>query len=930
MGEEEEAGSDGGEFEDPAAGGRGAESSGDTPPQPPVAPPLLVCPVIGCPYDAGRSGRGLRGEPAYLGHLTRCHLDDTPEALQHVGEPRLFSDRNIVVRVPRALITCGLVASDHEERAAIPLLPGAELPLTNPRGLRPAGAGPGAHDLDFLLCLNVSKLRSMHALPLLAEPGFGTAEGMGAAFKLCASLVTHRDPRRQLCGAIAHGLMGVMLLAVEKRGQRLSNAQRRARLDLFCAGDFRTLVTNFCANHEKQHIADLAALRGRQRVTLRQLVGAEQDLAALTRRAVKQGDVGSLRKLMDTLRNSVVGGKGAEVLPHMQAAQVQPAFPATEAQQTAIKNFAPAALHVVDPAILRTALEGMRPDAAGGPNGIRVAHVLPSLDIPGVLEALVGLVQALLSGTLDQAATDHFTASNLVALYKRAEPDAAPRPIACGDWLTRLTGRYITCVLKKMVLGRLEPLQLGSSRNGSEAAFHAVSTFLKLDDTKMALLVDQAQAFQHVSRTAMFTTLMADPELEWIVPFLRLLYASGSDLMLDLGPNAFFAILRSLEGLRQGGAESSLLYNLLTLIVLKVLAAAPADPAVPDGPKLVNLAVGIVDDVTVVCDPKNGVKVLAMLQREYAKLGGQMNMDKTKALFPAGYLPENFRLPVAAGGSGLAAKNCLDLSTPAALRGVRLLGAPLGSAEFVEAWLVGDKCFGDVQCDLDLICKHLMEHTQLALAVIKSCIITRVTHLARLLPPTVIVPHLVGFDKAVSHVVFQLAGLSSTAASFMTYCNDPEEEQLHLRLEHGGLGLQSTARVAAGAYVASVLDCAPLLRRMGQLGAAGTTVLGVAVDALLDGIKADPDEVWLAPDSNGPLFDLDAAWQPFLSALGSMAPTPEASAKAREIAFEVVKLLRGEAPAAGGAAAGGAAAGGAAAVQIRIPRPLPPLRHLWI
>ena len=74
----------------------------------------------------------------------------------------------------------------------------------------------------------------------------------------------------------------------------------------------------------------------------------------------------------------------------------------------------------------------------------------------------------------------------------------------------------------------MEPLQLGSSRNGSEAAFHAVSTFLRLDaDTKMALLIDQAQAFQHVSRTAMFTQLMADPELEWIVPFLRLLYASG-------------------------------------------------------------------------------------------------------------------------------------------------------------------------------------------------------------------------------------------------------------------------------------------------------------------------------------------------------------------------------------------------------------------
>ena len=451
-----------------------------------------------------------------------------------------------------------------------------------------------------------------------------------------------------------------------------------------------------------------------------------------------------------------------------------------------------------------------------------------------------------------------------------------------------------------MVLGRLEPLQLGSSRNGSEAAFHAVSTFLKLDDTKMALLVDQAQAFQHVSRTAMFTQLMADPELEWIVPFLRLLYASGSDLLLDLGPNAFFAILRSLEGLRQGGAESSLLYNLLTLVVLKALAAAPADPAVPDGPKLVNLAVGIVDDVTVVCDVNNGVRVLAVLKEEYAKLGGVMNLGKTKALFTAGYLPASFR-----EDAGLAEENCLDWRTPAALRGVRLLGAPLGSEEYVEDWLGGDKCFGDVRNDLDLILKHLSEHTQLALAVIKSCIITRVTHLARLLPPAVIVPHLERFDLAVSYTVFQLAGLTSTSALELTYSGDgldfgdllasdnPAQAQLHLRLEHGGLGLQSTARVAAGAYVASVLDCAPLLRRMGQVGAAGTTVLGVAVDALLDGIPADPDQVWLAPDGDDdPLFDLRAAWEPFLSAFGSMAQTPEASAKAREIAFTLSPYTR--------------------------------------
>ena len=304
----EEDVSDGGEFEDPAA-------EDAQPPQPPAAQRRFVCRVCS---SAGAGGRGFCGEGGYLQHLRMRHLDAAPEDLQYVSEPWLLNTTT-VVRVPRALITCGLVASDHEERAEIPLRPGAVLPLTNPRGLRPASAGPGAHDLDFLLCQDVSKLRSMRALPLLDEPGFGTAESMGAAIKLCATLTTHSDRRRQLGGAIALALSGVMLLAVEKRGQRLSNAQRRARLDLFCAGDFRTLLTAFCSNHEKQRQADraaaaAAAARGQARLTLRQLVGAQQDLAALKRRAVKQGDAGSLSKLMDTLRNSVVGGKGAEVL----------------------------------------------------------------------------------------------------------------------------------------------------------------------------------------------------------------------------------------------------------------------------------------------------------------------------------------------------------------------------------------------------------------------------------------------------------------------------------------------------------------------------------------------------------------------------------------------------------------------------------------
>jgi hypothetical protein len=111
---EEGADSDGEECEDPEQGAEGPE---DAQSQPPAAQLRFVCRVCS---SAGASGQGFRGVRGYLQHLTRSHLDAAPEELLYVGEPWLLNTTT-VVRVPRALITCGLVASDHEERADIPL-----------------------------------------------------------------------------------------------------------------------------------------------------------------------------------------------------------------------------------------------------------------------------------------------------------------------------------------------------------------------------------------------------------------------------------------------------------------------------------------------------------------------------------------------------------------------------------------------------------------------------------------------------------------------------------------------------------------------------------------------------------------------------------------------------------------------------------------
>ena len=67
------------------------------------------------------------------------------------------------------------------------------------------------------------------------------------------------------------------------------------------------------------------------------------------------------------------------------------------------------------------------------------------------------------------------------------------------------------------------------------------------------------------------------------------------------------------------------LYNIITLVALRAVASGHAQS---DGSRLADLAVGIVDDVTIVCSPGNAVEVLALLEREYEKLGCVMNRDQ--------------------------------------------------------------------------------------------------------------------------------------------------------------------------------------------------------------------------------------------------------------------------------------------------------------
>jgi hypothetical protein len=815
-----------------------------------------------------------------------------PRTLTNVAEPRLLGT-TITVHCPEAALKAGLIAEVQVSASQIPIRAGITPPPARAAGWRPLATGPTAADDDFLLCVDVHAVRAMRRLPLLRRGGWDTDSAWQMLLRdRIFPMVQSADSRKQRAGVVLWVLLGVMVLAVEERGAHISNAKLRQRLEQAYAGDYRGLLGSFCANHAAQVAADSKAGAARRLER-----AASGKLAPEVQHAVRQIRAGELSIGMTTLRNETMAVRGQAALTASQAMQFQPTFEFSQTDRDVITAFSPSVRHVVDREVLFEAVKGMRLTAAGGPNGIAAAHLTSVvLEDEGCVSGLVAVTQVLLDGKIDSETVGMLTASNLFALSKRSDP-ADLRPIACGDWLPRVVSRYVALVLKKPILTRLEPLQLGSSPCGTEAAYRSICTYMELHPGKAVILADLSKAFQHLSRSKIMSHFMGDPLLDPFVPFLRYLYLSDSDLLLNCGNELGVATLKSEEGTQQGNGASSLIFNEVTLAALKRIQAATDDAGNP----LVDFMVAIVDDCTLICDVANVPKVIAIMKSEYGTVGNDLNLVKTKVLLINGQLPDNFAAPIESGGLGLKASNVIDSRTPAELRGARLLGAPIGTREFQQAWLTGPKCFGSFHSDLGLVRDKMGDNLQEALILIKSCICTRAGHLPRLMDPAAVYGHLQKFDTAAAGTIMEMLGCDY--ADLVT-TGHAAVRQAFVKPALGGLGLPPTGATANAAHVASVLDTYRYLSKMHpDLGSYYTSLLQAGLVIATTG----------AP----PTSPVGAAGHAFIMALHHIALESETNGKCMKIVARALRHQLGmptEEEGTGEGADGGADEGAAGGV----------------
>jgi len=324
------------------------------------------------------------------------------------------------------------------------------------------------------------------------------------------------------------------------------------------------------------------------------------------------------------------------------------------------------------------------------------------VDDEELLGLMVEFLSQLVRGTFPPAVRDILVASRLIPL---AKDGGGVRPIAVGEVIGRVSSRW-WCQELRPQMERLRPLQYCAGVScGTEMVVRATQRQLALQPEWGALLVDVGNAFNAAERRAIFEGVEREG-MPQILPYLRLFYGSPSPLYYqsDTGPH----VLQSQRGVRQGDPLGPLLFAVCVQDVLCEVQAS-----LPEG-----LVLAFADDITITGPLHLLPQAFQQLRDALARHGLSVQPAKCQLYSPAGDVSEDILSRL----SGVSH----------APDGVVLLGVPLGSEAFVSHHI--RQAPTDLTRGLDQVSE--LDDPQVALALIRQCVVHRSGFLTRTLEPS--------------------------------------------------------------------------------------------------------------------------------------------------------------------------------------------------
>ena len=379
----------------------------------------------------------------------------------------------------------------------------------------------------------------------------------------------------------------------------------------------------------------------------------------------------------------------------------------------------------------------------------------------------------------------------LTALQKES---GGVRGIIAGDIVRRLVARTVAQQLESAVEIATAPFQYAlSTRAGSECVAHVLQTLTDVDPSATILSVDGIGAFDLVSRETMLRGLLTVESGESALPFVRQFYGSVSTYLWQDDEGIVHDVHQG-EGGEQGDALMPALF---------ALGQHQALVAVHDQLTPQERLFAFHDDIFAVCSPERVSDIHNMLQRElwiHSRI--QVHQGKTQLWNRGGVEPRGWELlaatAVRSDPDAIVWKG--DPSLPADQQGVKVLGTPLGSPEYVQAML--ERLSASHQRLIDRI-PHITD-LQSAYLLLLFCAASRPNYILRVVHPQATRAFAARHDVSMRRCMEILLDVSITNHTW-----DIGSLPLHM----GGLGIRSAVRSRAAAFWSSWADGLSMIRR---------------------------------------------------------------------------------------------------------------------
>ena len=510
----------------------------------------------------------------------------------------------------------------------------------------------------------------------------------------------------------------------------------------------------------------LISSRGKRKKKVQPLEKSQQELNV--ERATKLCQEGQYTKALQSLVSLGLADHTAESLREMKAkhpASPPPIIPTTDSSPMAFS-----------PSQVLEACKTFHKGSGPGPSGLRPEHLMimlkssPANRVAKAETQLTRLVNAMSKGAVPAVVSPHLCGARLIAANKKT---GGLRPIAVGNILRRLTSKLIARGVSDRMAPLLSPHQAGVCiKGGCEAVIHTVREAVVKNPDKWVLQVDLENAFNRVSRNHVLSevaNLLPD-----CLPWAVTCYGRASNL--QFGKTS----LSSSSGVQQGDPFASICFALVLQPVIEAIQS--------EVPTLVANA-WLHDDGTVVGTVEELMTVVAIVQRDGPERGLHLQPDKSSIWSPSPPAP-GVKDPLGCG---------IKLVEEA---GIKLLGAPIGSSEFVAQFV--KKKVEKIKTITSLLPSLHQPHLEFVL--LRSCLsLPKIVYILRTTDPSLISDLLLEFDSTSREALSCIIGGPLSDLSW---------QQAKLPISMGGVGLRAAEDHAAAAFSTSLLSSQPLLRSL--------------------------------------------------------------------------------------------------------------------